>query len=116
MSAKDHARMTAPNRIQLRRTKGWRKPPAVLKVDRTTRWGNPHRVGEPCPAPACGGVVHDQAGAVEAYRQHEVNRLPVHELTGRVLACWCRPDQPCHADVLLELANAGEAPASVRAG
>lgn len=27
-------------------------------------------------------------------------------LRGRDLACWCRLDQPCHADVLLELANA----------
>jgi hypothetical protein len=27
------------------------------------------------------------------------------ELRGKNLACWCKPDQPCHADVLLELAN-----------
>ena len=27
------------------------------------------------------------------------------DLAGRDLACWCKPDQPCHADVLLELAN-----------
>ena len=26
-------------------------------------------------------------------------------LTGKNLACWCKPDAPCHADVLLELAN-----------
>jgi hypothetical protein len=29
------------------------------------------------------------------------------ELAGRDLACWCDLDQPCHADVLLELANGG---------
>ncbi|WP_019732123.1 DUF4326 domain-containing protein [Mycobacterium avium] len=29
----------------------------------------------------------------------------VDELAGHDLACWCPPDQPCHADVLLELAN-----------
>ena len=29
----------------------------------------------------------------------------LHELRGKDLACWCRPDQACHADVLLELAN-----------
>jgi len=28
------------------------------------------------------------------------------ELRGHDLACWCPLDQPCHADVLLELANA----------
>lgn len=27
------------------------------------------------------------------------------ELRGRDLACWCPLDQPCHADVLLEIAN-----------
>jgi hypothetical protein len=26
-------------------------------------------------------------------------------LRGKNLACWCRLDQPCHADVLLEIAN-----------
>jgi hypothetical protein len=30
-------------------------------------------------------------------------RLP--ELRGKNLACWCKPGAPCHADVLLELAN-----------
>lgn len=31
------------------------------------------------------------------------------ELAGHDLACWCPLDSPCHADVLLELANGGEA-------
>jgi hypothetical protein len=29
-----------------------------------------------------------------------------HQLVGFNLACWCPLDLPCHADVLLELANA----------
>jgi hypothetical protein len=29
----------------------------------------------------------------------------IAELRGKDLACWCRLDQPCHADVLLDLAN-----------
>lgn len=29
----------------------------------------------------------------------------VRDLAGRDLACWCPLDQPCHADVLLEIAN-----------
>lgn len=32
--------MTAPRRLQLRRTKGWRMPEGAIKVDRTTKWGN----------------------------------------------------------------------------
>lgn len=35
-------------------------------------------------------------------------RPDVSELRGKNLACWCPLDQPCHADVLLELANRGE--------
>jgi hypothetical protein len=31
-------------------------------------------------------------------------------LRGKNLACWCALDQPCHADVLLELANAEVSP------
>lgn len=30
------------------------------------------------------------------------------ELAGRDLACWCPLDQPCHADVLLSLANGAQ--------
>lgn len=30
------------------------------------------------------------------------------ELAGRDLMCWCPPGEPCHADVLLEIANGGE--------
>lgn len=31
-----------------------------------------------------------------------------NELAGSDLACWCPLDQPCHAGVLLEIANRGE--------
>lgn len=33
-------------------------------------------------------------------------QMAIKELRGKDLVCWCRLDQPCHADVLLELANA----------
>ena len=29
----------------------------------------------------------------------------LHELKGKNLACWCKPGTPCHADVLLRMAN-----------
>lgn len=35
-------------------------------------------------------------------------RLDFTELKGKNLACWCKLDEPCHADVLLELANKKE--------
>jgi hypothetical protein len=80
-------RMSAPKRIQLRRTKGWRKPEGAVVVARPSRWGNPYRIG--------GDV--DAAEAVRQFRDE----------LGRDLACWCPLDEPCHADVLLELANRG---------
>lgn len=58
------------------------------------------------------------AEAVDCYRAYvkatlgggERWRLPVQQLRGKDLACWCPLDQPCHADVLLEIANSGAEP------
>lgn len=41
----------------------------------------------------------------EERRQKLLARLP--ELRGKNLACYCPLDKPCHADVLLEMANQG---------
>jgi len=35
-----------PSRIQLSRRRGWRLPATAVKVDRSTRWGNPFRIGD----------------------------------------------------------------------
>lgn len=35
-----------PERIQLQRTRGWRKPDGAVVVSRPSRWGNPFRVGD----------------------------------------------------------------------
>lgn len=107
-----------PQRIQLRRTKGWRMPPNTVKVDRTSRWGNPFRVGEPWVRrrmePGGGvkscGPIRDNAQAVRLFKRFTARKanyiLDVTEhLRGKNLACWCRLDKPCHADVLLEIAN-----------
>jgi len=97
-----------PDRVQLKRTKGWRMPPNTMTVTRVSKWGNPYDVAK---------YGHEQA--VEKYREgilgqdlltkrgKELARLgkDLSELRGKNLACRCRLDQPCHADVLLELAN-----------
>lgn len=36
--------VSAPQRIQLRRTKGWRKPEGAIVVARPSKWGNPFRL------------------------------------------------------------------------
>ncbi|MFZ5719242.1 MAG: DUF4326 domain-containing protein [Pseudomonadota bacterium] len=121
--------MTGPRRIQLRRTKGWRMPPDTVKVDRSTRWGNPYTfglrgavnphwyvegpgLGSHPAAGLCGNREGAQIKAVQLFRAAiETGRLTLDlgHLRGKNLACWCKPDAPCHADVLLELANALEA-------
>lgn len=99
-----------PDRIQLRRTKGWRMPPNTAKVDRSTPWGNPYQ-GE--------GTGADRAYLVRLFRDHlarpeqvEKVALARQELQGKNLACWCPlfdedgNAAPCHADVWLEVVNA----------
>lgn len=95
-----------PIRIQLSRKKGWRLPPNTISVARPGWWGNPHRIGL---CPVC-GVEHTREDAVAEFRAmlegDSTLRKQVREyLAGSNLACWCKPDQPCHADVLLEVVN-----------
>lgn len=119
-----------PKRIQRQRTKGWRMPEGAVYVGRPSRWGNSVRVGWkyltsptllPWRVPTArdigaydhGIVVErcpDAATAVAWYRPQaeawvDNGSLDLAPLRGRDLACWCPLDQPCHADVLLELAN-----------
>jgi len=108
--------MDQPKRIQLSRAKGWRMPADTVKVDRSTKWGNPFVRGV--------DGVKDNADAVHLYRlllagylvlssgpSLEVQKAhrryvnsQAHRLVGKNLACWCRPGAACHADVLLEVA------------
>ncbi len=104
----------APVRIQRKRSKGWRMPDGAVYVGRPTRWGNPWRVGE---WSSTLGRTMDVTDAVARFsREHAVggtrawmNREWREQLSGKDLVCWCPLDQPCHADVLLEIANSGEA-------
>jgi hypothetical protein len=99
---------TVPERVQLRRSKGWRMPPDTVKVDRTTRWGNPFSAVE-CGSTAAAVARHAEwmRGEVEA----PGGRVPPSldeirsQLSGRRLACWCPLDGPCHANLLIRLAN-----------
>jgi len=93
--------MTMPNRIQRKRSKGWRMPAGALYVGRPSKWGNPFHVGPDCDA-------EDVVNAYEWWIREQGGRrllADLHELRGKDLACWCPLDEPCHADVLLRLAN-----------
>jgi len=102
-----------PQRMQRKRTKGYNMRaesltlnglPAIY-VGRPSIWGNPFKIAL--------GLCDTPQGAVNLYFDWLTNTLKggylikaaEESLRGKNLACWCPLDQPCHADVLLELAN-----------
>lgn len=105
-----------PKRIQRKRSKGWRMPPNTVYVGRPTMWGNPfdHRVYGAERAVKQFRMVVETGHIFDLiYHSHLTPNGDDHwsmdvwlkPLRGMNLACWCPDDQPCHADVLLELAN-----------
>lgn len=100
-----------PERIQRKRTKGWRMPENTVYVGRPTKWGNPWNEKNTIQATGKDqgkGITPKQA--VSLYRaalkrSADLREQARTELAGKNLACWCPLDQPCHADVLLEIAN-----------
>jgi hypothetical protein len=136
---KDSIMSTAvlPERITLRRTKGFRLPEDAVRVVRPGRWGNPfsyERAHDPrwdwivvwCglgmgfgrPRPEdwnsieCADWSETQRELVSAFDrwitdpdQADLAEIVRERLRGKPLACWCKQDEPCHADVLLRIAN-----------
>lgn len=119
-----------PKRIQRKRTKGWRMPEGAVYVGRPTMFGNPfwhaqnygslgaslrcyrmaaHGIWDPSELSDLGdGPLHvatkDFSDWMKQFPdgpEEAIRRL----LHTKDLACWCPLDQPCHADVLLEIAN-----------
>lgn len=109
--------MDKPVRIQRKRTKGWKMPENTVSVCRPGKWGNPFSV---IPGLRPGSKVSSWGyiavptieDAIECYREFMAQRPDLvadakRTLRGKNLACFCKPTEPCHADVLLKLANGG---------
>lgn len=120
-----------PERIQRKRTAGWRMPEGAIYVGRPTKWGNlwmidkssglvvgPGRFYSHDPSASQGLAVAlyrdwlrlgNQSSVLSGTRDYAITRQiildGIADLSGRDLVCWCPLDQPCHADVLLEIAN-----------
>lgn len=127
--------MSAPVRVQLSRKKGWRKPENTVVVARPSKWGNPFAARIPHGEALQGAetralLVRQYRAWIDGMHPRDVvESLPMFypdgrrfiseplltqrptareiraALAGKNIACWCPLDQPCHADVLLELAN-----------
>lgn len=94
-----------PVRVQRQRTKGFNLQDAspngkpVVYVGRPSKWGNANRVED---------FGWDIQACLRKYREDiellvACKELDLSELHGKNLACWCSLDEPCHADVLLEM-------------
>ncbi len=82
-------------------------PAGARRVDRGTRYGNPFkldRYGDPAKHAE---VVARYREWITSPEQAGLLERAKRELRGLDLMCYCEPHLPCHADVLLELVNAG---------
>lgn len=105
-------------------------PENAVSVTRPGKWGNPFVIGSyymrgdhfgraagslvmsyTCTskehADTRYSLIENNAQAVEWFRWYKTSfpDKDIKKLRGKDLACWCPLDQPCHADVLLEIAN-----------
>lgn len=104
-----------PQRIQRKRTKGWKMPENSVYVGRPSKWGNPFLIseyGEFAAEMFEDALEWGPSSRFWYYGPHtkliEIKLgLQKGELKGKNLVCWCALDMPCHADVLLTLANEG---------
>jgi hypothetical protein len=116
-----------PCRIRRKRTKGFKTPENTVYVGRGSKWGNPFVVGkdgtqEECVAKFRELIIYtagfNGVEALLAKQPHPrieidttsgglsvIDCLKIDTLRGKNLSCWCKLDEKCHADVLLEIAN-----------
>jgi len=96
-------------------------PLGAIYVGRPGKFGNPYRPGKGFSEKKClrayrMGVRgrwtalqkffgHDLIGMLDVIAYFQRIRRSLPELRGKDLCCWCPLDQPCHGDILLELAN-----------
>jgi uncharacterized protein DUF4326 len=77
-------------------------PKDAVYVGRPSRWGNPFVIGKD----------GNREEVIAKYRKFiqewsGIRNYLIQELKGKDLVCWCAP-KPCHADVLLEIANSAD--------
>jgi hypothetical protein len=107
-----------PKRIQRKRSKGYKLSEAAgnglptVYVGRGSGWGNPYKVGVHGTVDECidkyirDMVAFKHGDGMDVYLTSEATLTSIIlDLHGKNLACWCKENEPCHADWLLEIAN-----------
>jgi len=102
--------MKLPQRIQRKRTKGWKQPKLTCYCGRGSKWGNPFIVGEKftvCAYDLSYEFVMTLMLSLSLYEKwlDEMINLELVDLTELLkydyLSCWCPLDQKCHVDILI---------------
>ena len=93
-----------PHRYQLSRKRGWRLPPNTISVARPGRYGNPHMIRDRSPAERLRVIQKYRSDLKAGLLEHTEYQLE-RKLCGLNVACYCRTDEECHGDVILEVAN-----------
>ena len=86
-----------PQRIQRKRTSGWRKPENTVIIDRTSQYGKNYTVKD-----------YGRDECIELFKKHQLPKISQRDLDrlrGKDLACTCKLDEACHGDVMLEIVN-----------
>jgi len=115
--------MKKPVRLQLSRKKGFDLQALsratngrdAVHVARPGKWGNPFVIGKDGTRADCVNLFETMLGGhicLTTVASVEIQSAfllmaghDVAELRGKNLACWCSARAPCHADLLLEIAN-----------
>ena len=92
-----------PVRVQRKRSKGWKMPDNTVYVGRPTIFGNRFELWRFDTRENC--LKAYESDLLFAADSDRMLQMIMDKLRGHNLACWCRLDQPCHADILLRLAN-----------
>ena len=104
-----------PKRIQFKRQKGFQLPENCKRVTRPSKFGNPFKVGDWVDFTNSRQLmasvqIHSVELAISLFEAHLILAIEdepnfLAPLKGKDLACFCREDAKCHADILLDYAN-----------
>ena len=99
-----------PERIQRKRTKGFRLPENTISVTQPGKWGNPFKLYTTGYGVDRNEITITPDKILRVYEewldsQIRHGRLNLAEIRGFDLACFCKEGNPCHGDVLIRKAN-----------
>lgn len=92
--------------VNMRKKKDGTFEPFDVKIDRSSKWGNPF---SHLPNTKAQWQVATREESIQRHREWFVEQpelmAQLEELRGKTLGCWCKP-KTCHGDFYVELLHA----------